>query len=469
MGILGSLLYPDNSKLAQELNTAEDTLRKTNNLHNDLVNSYRLMGEKIKSFDAYLMAIMSMQYFLTYTEEDLSNLPDTKVPTLSSYWADTVESLAMDTLTAKMAIDGFKAIKNGIGNLVKESGIFSKSGGATAEAATEMGAEVESVGLTEPLLAQGEVAALTTESTAKAAGLGTELGAEAKAVSSAIEEEGAASKSLTEISETAGSAEEGAALAEEGASLGGKLMAGASAALGPALLVVTVVTEILSAIHAGQEHAKLEKAKEQLSGVQGNLDKSVTDLKKTFTKLLKAGKADIDTYNKLLPKLKALEHSSMFDRASFSTNGIDTYISGMDSITITNTAVAGYQAAAVQNLDDATSFIRDQAVHDSKMTSIIKQIKTHMRDKGLTNIGDDDEFLQSVAIADSIDLAQVQAYNKFRVFLTKYASVLLPYHQEIQKNSTKGKVPSTPSSIPEGKPSPTFDPKPSDFQIPGVS
>jgi hypothetical protein len=469
MGILGNLIYPDNPKLAEQLNASEDKLRQTNNLHNDLVNSYRLMGESTKSFDAYLMAIMSMHYYLVYTEEDLSDLPDEDLPALSNYWADTVESMAMDVLTVKMALDGFKAIKNGIGNLVKEGGIFNRTASHPAEASTTMESEINAVGLREPLLQQGEVASLTTESGPEAASLGKELGGEADAVKSAIGEESEITQSLEEISNTAGTAKEGAALAEEGAALGDKLMSGAAAALGPALLVITVVTEIISAIHAGQEHAKLKKAADQLDDAQKKLDKSVDDLKAVFVKLLNAAKKDIGVYNKLLPELKALEHSSMFDRAGFSVAGIQTYIDNMPRININNLGIEGYQAAAKQNLEEATDFIRIHATHDSKMTSVIKELKSHMRKKGLTTLDDNDPFLVEIADVEGVDLSQVQAYNKFRVFMAEYASVLLPYHKEIQDKTEKGKVPKSPDKITPAKPDPNFDPKPEDFKIPGLA
>ena len=40
MGLLGSLLYPDDPKMAQELNQKQQKLEKENRLHNNLVNSY---------------------------------------------------------------------------------------------------------------------------------------------------------------------------------------------------------------------------------------------------------------------------------------------------------------------------------------------------------------------------------------------------------------------------------------------
>ncbi len=472
MGVLGSLLYPGNAELSKKLNEDEDKLRQSNNLHNDLVNSYRLMGESIKSFDAYLMSIMAMQYYMVYTEEDLSNLPDEKLPAMSKYWADTVETLAMDTLTVKMSLDGFNAIKNGVGNLFKEGGIFNRTAANPAEAAEALQSEVEAVGLREPLLNTGEVGSLTTESAEVAEGLGTELGAEAAAVSTAIEAEAATaelSEGLQGVSESASAATEGAELVEEGASLGGKLVAGASAALGPVLLVVTVVTEILSAIHAGQEHSKLEAAAKKMDEAQKKLDKSVDDLKNIFKKLLNAGKRDVQTYNKLLPELAALEHSTMFDRSSFSTAGIDSYISGMSQISITNTGVNGYQVAALQNLTDATDFIRTQATHDSKMTLVIKQLKSYMRKNNITELEDSDPFLVSVAQVDSIDLKQVQAYNAFREYLAQYASALLPFHKKIQEDTKSGSVPKVPKTVTPVQPTKGFDPKPGDFKIPGVS
>ncbi len=52
MGHLGTLLYTDDPKTAADLNAKEDQLRKNSNLHNDLLNSYRTVGEAVKSLDA---------------------------------------------------------------------------------------------------------------------------------------------------------------------------------------------------------------------------------------------------------------------------------------------------------------------------------------------------------------------------------------------------------------------------------
>ena len=286
-----------------------------------------------------------------------------------------------------------------------------------------MQSEVENVGLREPMLRQGEIGTLTTEDAALARELGPELGSVARNVGEALQEEGELNENLEQVNRTAQTTEESAKIAEEGASLSSKLMSGVSAALGPAMLAVTAVMEILSVIHAGQEKSKLEKAQKNIQEAQDKINKSVDSLKKTFKKLLTAGKKDIEQYNKLLPQLKALEHSSMFDRAPFSTLGIQEFIDGLDVITIENTGIPGYEAGAKEDIKAVTDFIREHAVHDSKMTSIIKQLKTHLRSKKLTELKDDDPIFKEIADADSVTLEEVKTYNKFRVFLQEYASV----------------------------------------------
>ncbi|HEX5734542.1 MAG TPA: hypothetical protein VF131_17035 [Blastocatellia bacterium] len=475
MGILGDLIYPGNEKRAAELNEKEDNLRKTYALQNDLVNSYRHLGESIKTFDAYLMAIMVMQYHIAYTEEDLENLPDLDLPKLSSSTADTLEELALELLSIKMAIDGIKAIKNKVSNPVKESGIVKKTGPQGEEALSkELGGEVETLSMRTSILKSGNVDLLTTtKNGTELKELSSELDGEATSVSQAIARSSSEGAEMSEeMVETSQVAEQVSAVAKtttevaEGAS-------GASiawAALGPVLLAVSVVMEILSTIQRGQDRDKLIKAEKDMDGIQKQADESIKDLKSVFTNLLNAGETDIDAYNKLLPQLAALEHSPMFDRGPFSTTGIDAYIKGMDQITADSPGgVEGYEVAAEQNIDDATNFIREHAIHDSAMTDVIKQIKTHMRKNGLTTLADDDPFLSLLADADSIDLAQVILYNQFRVLIATTFSTLLPYHEQINQETTvNAPIAVAPKTVPTATPDPSFDPKPADFTVPGI-
>jgi hypothetical protein len=209
-----------------------------------------------------------------------------------------------------------------------------------------------------------------------------------------------------------------------------------------------------------------------MKGLQEKSDKSIKDVKKTFTTLLKAGKTDIDTYNKMLPKLKALEASPTYDRAPFSTTGLDYYINGLDGITIDQAgAVVGYQAAATEDLNAATDFIREHADHDSTMTSVIANIKTRMRTNNQKDIQDDDPYLKEVADTYSINLATVQTYNQFRRAIAEYAAMLKPYHEQVQQDTPPGSsflhTPS-PEKAKFGTPDPAFDPKPDAFKVPDL-
>lgn len=474
MGILGSLLYPDNDELAKELNDKEDKLQKTNALHNDFVNSYRAVGEATKSFDAYLMAIMVMQYHLAYTEEDLQNLPSEQIPQLTQYWADTVETDVLDVLTVKMAVDGFKAITNGVANLFREGGIFRRAsplGDATL--AKELGSEVQVISARAPVVRTASVELLTTEQTGAelkvaAEELTTAAAEVSKAVEAAPKLAETSSEVTTEVTDMANTGKLAGEAAAEGASLSSKLASGFMAALGPALLIATVVTEILSAIHAGQEHAQLLDAANRLDDAQKQLDDSLESIKKVYHSLLMAAKTDITAYNKMLPDLYAVEGVASFQRQPFSIAGIDSFISGMDAITIDQGGIPSYQAVTLQNLSDATSFISQQAQHDATMTQVVKQIKTHMRVAGIKDLPDNDPFLQQVASVFSVTVDQAVIYNKFRRTVAQYGSMLLPYHRALSENQGSGIV-TPPSTVPTGEADPNFDPNPSQFTIPGVS
>lgn len=472
MGILGSLLYPDDPKMAADLNAKQQKLQDENNLHNTLVNSYRLVGETTKTFDAYLMSLLAMHYYLTYTEEDLSNLPETDLPSITKSIADTIESAALDVLTAKMAVDGITAIKNGITNLVKQSGRFSRTAPEGDAAVSEgLGADVEATSLEAPMLRSGTVEVMTTESPEVAQEMSGELGELSSGVSEAVDSISEGSEIAEETSEVAEVAETGAGAAEAGAEAAeaGEAGAGFSAVLGPVLLVVVAVTEIMGAIKEGQTHAKLKDAETKMDGLMTKSEKALTDMKSAYTHLLNAAKADITAYNKLLPDLFAISQESGLNRQAFSTDGIKTFIDGMTSITITNDGTKGFEAAAMANLSDAKQFISNHAVSTSQTAEIVKQIKTHMEKNNLTDLPDGDAFLKSIAEADSIDLAIVANANVYRRNIATVAAMLEPYHTQVIDNTPPdAKVARPPKTAKTGAPNPNFTPKPSGFKIPVV-
>lgn len=376
-------------------------------------------------------------------------------------------------MTVQMAVNGFKAIKSGIASLTRDGGIFSRSAPLGEEAlATNLRADVEIMSVEAPVLRSATVEVLTTEDASALPQLSDELGGAARRVSTAVEqtatEESAVPESVVsevqEVSRVARTASTtGTAAAESGS-----LASTAAAVLGPALLIITVVSEIVSAIHAGQTHDKLEAAAKKLDGLIDQSTKGQTDMKGVYKQLLQAALADVRAYNELIPDLYAISHEPSLNGMSFSTDGISLFIDNMDGITTEANGTAGYQAAALQNLNEALVFIRQQATNESAMTEVVKQLKTHMQSAGLTDIADSDPFLNAVTLANSLPLTTVQAYNQYRRDIAAYSSVLLPYHQQIQQMSTLGSVATTPSTVQAGTANTGFVPRPLQFVIPTI-
>ncbi len=486
MGLVGDIIYPDNSDKARELNKEQTTLQNTNALHNELVNNYTELANHIRSFDAYLMAILVMQYYITYTKEDLDNLPDTKNPKITKSIADKIETIALDAISIKMGYNGIKAIGQKIANIVKESGTYKDSISEGEQAVTEeLQPELENLATQTDLIRSGNVDLLTdTEATPEElAELADELGTVTEEAGEASEI-GEVGEEGTELSETLSAAADGVEAATEageaaveagevaieagveGAAVGAG--AGLAAILGPAAIVLIVVTEIIGVINAAKTHEKLVKALAQMKNLQTQSDKSIVNLKKAFKSLLNCLKLDIQTYNKVLAKLYQLEGNEIYNK-SFSTSGIDSFINGLAAITINNEGnITGYKTAVMNNLTLALTAIRNQAEHDSGMTSVISSIKSHIRQTGNPSI--EESFLKNISLVEGIDLKRVKSFNVYRQYISEFASVLAPYHKQVQRETPSGsKLPTKPSNPQFGKPDPNFDPKPGDFQIPGLS
>lgn len=477
MGMIGDLLYPDNADLARAANAVQERLLQTNALQNDLVNVYRGLAEMIRTFDAYLMAILVMQYQMVYAAEDLENLPDVHLPRLTESLADDLESLALDAVTVNAGLSGLRAIGNRIANIVSESGTYSGSiAEGSQSVARALGPELESVAARAPMVQSGTVRVLTITDldATQLAELSNELKPPAAEMDAVGETSEVASQSgeLGQIAESASTSAEvvsetvevaeaaSEAAAEAGVSAGATAAAeGGAAILGPAALVIIVVTEIISAIEAGEQHEKLEQALAKLQTLQKQADTSLATLRKAFKALLQVARVDLQTYNRVLAKLLALEKNDIYNQ-SFETKGIDAFLAALDGITITNQGgLEGYKNAVSADLLPATNTIRMQAQHDSVMASTIGLMKSHMRANKMTTV--DDAYLASIAEVEGIELATVQRYNTFRIYLAQFAAVLKPFHEQLRAQ------PSLSVAAPSfGKPDPSFDPQPLDFALP---
>lgn len=480
MALLGSLLYPDNPEMEKELNEKNQQLINLNNLHNTLVNSYRAVGEKTKTFDSYLMALTVLHYQMVYASEDLANLPDVDLPSISENMAQKVleigEEVGVLAMTLKMGYSGFKAVGNRVSNLFKQSGtvkvdrVPDESG--DLELTENLNAEATTTFTREPIVNSGNVDMLTTSDPKVMSEVGTEMKSVAAEIKVASEEAelqevgnqelqdaGTQAEEITETTEQATQTTSEADAAAEGM--------GATAILGVVVLVMTVVSEVLGVIHAAEDHAKLKKAEKQLDDLLKKSKDSLTALKNTFIKLLKVAKQDIENYNKVLAELITLEGSAE-RKITFSVEGINTFISDMPKITPDNAGVAGFQSAANTNIDAALADIREQVKNDGKMAQGISLIKTHMQAKKQSVLADDDPYLSELADVLTVDLKTVVIWNKFRVYLQTFASYLIPYHEQIKEATPAGqKYPSLPKKAKfNNKPDPNYQPDPNKFTIP---
>jgi hypothetical protein len=474
--------------MARQLNEEQQMFEKTNALHNDMVNTYRTLADQIRTFDGYLMAILVMQYHLAYAREALEDLPETDMPKLTKSIADKIEDVALDAVGVKMAYNGLKAIGRRIANIVQESGIYKKwrSGESDEPMEAEMEPELDSISTQSSLLRSGNVELLTgTDMDAKELGdMADELKESTEDLTevSEVQEEGeeggeelsemadsvtGGTEAAAEASEAA--AEAGEAAAEAGVEVGAEAGAvGAASILGPAAVILIVAMEIISTIEASETHKKLKKAEAQMKKLQQQSDKSLATLRKAFKSLLTSAKLDIVTYNKVLTRLYQLEKNETY-KTSFTTTALETFINGLDQITIDQSGgLPGYQAACSTELQKATDYIRTHAQHDAVMTEVVSKIKTHLRQTGQTTV--DDKFLADMADVEDIDVERIKTYNVFRQYIAEFAAVLRPYHEQIRQSTPPdAKTPVLPQNPNFGKPDPSFEPNPNDFTVPSLS
>lgn len=486
MGMIGDLLYPNNASEARKLNEEQQQLQQINALHNALVTSYREMADQIREFDSYLMAILVMQYHMVYAKEDLANLPATSMPQLTQSIADKIEQVALEGVSIKMGINGIKAIGRRVANLLQEGGSFKAS---TQEADVgkafeeDIAPELDSTSMQADLVRSGNVEVLTqTEVDAsEMQGIADELTSATRDLGEASEADEldakltetldtaeAGSEAATEASEAASEASEAAAeaSAELGVEAGAEAAAeGGASILGPAVVIIIVVTEIIGIFQAKATHEKLEKALALMKKLTAASNKSLATTKKAYKSLLKCAQLDIAAYNRLLKRLYQLEGNAIYN-TQFNDDAFATFSQAIEGLTYeTRQNIAGYQQACLTQLNTAMTQIRQQAEHDSPMTVIISEIKTHLRAKQATTA--DATFLKDVAAVNGVSLEEVKTFDHFRQIAQEIASTLAPFHRQIQQGTASGKkTPTLPSSPQFGQPDPNYQPNPNHFTVP---
>jgi hypothetical protein len=477
MGLLGTLLFPDDPTTAWRLDEAQDALERTNALHTSLVNSFRAAGESIRTFDACLMALLVMHYHLAYAAEDLAALADTGLPKLSNACAVRAERAAADAITMRMAVDGVKALKARVLNIYKEGGIVRK---AAAEADRAVGArlngEVDSIVLRTALLRSAIVEVLTTakrgdelrllsaELAAEAGGVAATVKA-ARGVGPAISAGAADAAALAH--DGAGAAGAGANAAAAPVAVGEGVTSGAPAVLGPALSVIAASAALLSTVHAEARSSQLAAAAGAIDDLQHRAGRSVADLTQLLKILLRVGKASLDAYNALLPILQAIDAPSRGGR-EVATSGVQAYADAMAGVaTASPSALDWDQATTLQHLDDAIGVIREHARHEGLLTRVVTRMRTEMRQRNLDDLDDKDPCLIALAREEGLQTKAVQHYNQFRRQVASLAAVLKPYHDEIAHDTPFGSALPVKPSVPRlGTPDPAFDARPRAFTMP---
>lgn len=478
--MIGDLLYPDDPALAKEANSDLEELQRLNALHNQLVNVYKELAEHIRTFDGFLMSILVLHYHLIYTAEDLNDLPPADRPKIAGATVKLVETAALDALSIKMAASGIKAISSRIANLYQEGGTFRAN---TSEGSTELTAdeaeslaedlapEIDQIAGQTDLLTSANVDLLTnTELSAEElSSFSTELGEAAQGLGDLAEIGEGSSEVLGEVAEVAQAgadvaAESAAAALDAGAAAGEAGAAASGGILLPALIIIIVVTEVLSAVDAAKSHAKLESALKHVRNSLKQSRQSIASVKKAITALMNAGIADFAAYNRLLPKIAKLEGNSIYDRR-FDPSALQSVIDQLPAISPdTAASLSGLKAAATDELTKAIDFIRDHAVNDSQMTEVVAMIRTRVAAHGADSV--DDAFLQNVASVLDTDIARIRRLDRFRKVLNDIAAALAPFHRQINDGTSD---PSKSLKPEFGKMNPEFQPRTGQFKIPKIS
>lgn len=295
MGLLGDILYPNNKEMATDLNKKYQQLLDNNTLQNNFVNSYHDLASSIKTFDGYLMALICMQYQIAYDEEKLADLPATDIPKLSQSIADRIEAYTFTVVGVAQGLQGLNAMRKGVVNLYRNAGTYRQTlseGFDSFKSSMQNG--LDRVRFKINSMRSGNVSSLTEENVAKWNELNPELTAEGKIgllenedVKNLNEEEGENWEVVDEeVMEEADVVSTGAEIGEEAAEGAGVAEGAAglgevfSAILGPAMVIVIVVTEIISAVEAGEMNEKLKKAETDMDTHLANQKTALESLRK---------------------------------------------------------------------------------------------------------------------------------------------------------------------------------------------
>jgi len=487
MGMIGDLLYPDNPNLAREANADQYKLARLNALHNQLVTIYRELANDIRTFDSDLMSLLVLHYHLVYAEEDLENLPDTRIPQITDSLANKIEEAGFAALSVNLAYNGIKAIYNRIANVLKEGGSYRANieGGelneeGVANLSEDLAPEIESVAGQSDLLSSANIDLLTNTEleTTQIDNYAADLGEIAEDLSTATTEVG---EGVSEVAEAAEIGTEAATATMEGveaatevatalevAGAASAAASGAAIVLIPAIIIITVVAAIFEAIEAAKTHEKLEETLHHLRKMLDQSERSLNALKKATKSLLQSGRADIKAYNKILYSLYQLEGNQIYNQ-SFGTDGFDSFSSAIDGITVDNASgLQGYKQAVQSDLTPAKEFIFKHAKNTATMTTAIRMIRSKVRAHGEDSITPN--YLKKVADVLALSPKQVTNYNEFRQVLNGIASVLAPYHEQIRQETPPDSThPVKPTAPKFGKFDPTFRPQPEHFQVPKIN
>lgn len=489
MGLLGDILYPNNKEMAADLNKKYQQLLDNNTLQNNLVNSYHGLASPIKTFDGYLMALICMQYQIVYDEEKLANLPETDIPKLSQSIADRIEAYTFTAVGVAQGLQGLNAMRKGVVNIYRNAGTYKQTiseGFDSFKSAMQNG--LDRVRFKVNSMRSGNISSLTEENLAKWNELNPELTAEGKIelldqeeVEKLNSEEGENWEAVDEeVMEEADTVSTGAEIGEEAAAEAAEgtasLSEAFSAILGPAMMIIIVVTEIISAVEAGEMNEKLKKAETEIDNHLAAQQKALESLKKAFKNLLNCAMHDIDEYNEMIKDIISLsaskknffvEYRGYTPGEGFGYKGIDGYQKALDSIK-DGTDITMLQGFAESDLKDVQTCITAQATQDSKDTEIIITIKAWLVKHNLTDITD--AYIEELVDVFSLTPERVKYCNSLRKYLNEIAAKLAPYHKAIQGTPQK---PGTQTQQPEqdpinhqAPPEPSYSPDPNDFTLP---
>jgi hypothetical protein len=147
---------------------------------------------------------------------------------------------------------------------------------------------------------------------------------------------------------------------------------------------------------------------------------------------------------------------------------MQAYIDAIPALaTASPSGLARDQAAALQQLAEATGVIREHALHDAMTTRIVMTMRACMRRRNLDDLADTDPFLSELAREEGLQVKAVRHYNQFRRQVAALAAVLKPYHDQVMRDTLPGSALPVKPSVPNlGIPDAAFDARPREFTMP---